>query len=267
MYTLFSDHFETFLTLISLTLLGSPAPAGSKCGGANTITYEIKNRLPDKNGLHYPPRDQVYMTCSKTANSNADLTVLYEKKVLFPTAGVTDIDNFEHRIGALCGDFKGHSAAECKSFNLGTEERKKMLRWEVMKGGITPVGQPLDKVVNRVFKGFLKDLYDLWLLTAPVNEKTGAPVPPSRQQCANWVVEAWDKVSEELCAKAWTACGYKTKQQLASENETVLAPYTKEQVNKMVAEVVGANAYITMQDLALVDPDPFFPEDEDDCDE
>jgi len=63
-----------------------------------------------------------------------------------------------------------------------------------------------------VFKENLRNLYDSWLLTAPVDEKTGAPIPPSHQQSTTWVVQAWDEISEELCAKAWTACEYKTKQ-------------------------------------------------------
>ena len=51
-----------------------------------------------------------------------------------------------------------------------------------MKGGLTPVGQPLDKVVNKVFKGYLRDNYDLWALTSPINTATGAPHPPTQQQ-------------------------------------------------------------------------------------
>ena len=113
----------------------------------------------------YPSRDECYITVSKTANSNAELTILYEKKVLLPGAGIKDIEKFEKRIGALCDDFKGHSSAECKGFNLGNLERRKNLRWKIMKGGLTPVGQPLDKVVNKVFKGHLRDIYDMWSLT------------------------------------------------------------------------------------------------------
>ena len=35
----------------------------------------------------------------------------------------------------------------------------------MMKGGLTPVRQPLDKVVNKVFKGYLCDIYDMWEIT------------------------------------------------------------------------------------------------------
>ena len=86
-----------------------------------------------------------------------------------------------------------------------------MLKWVVIKGVLTPVAQPLDKLVNKVFKGYLRELYDIYALTAPVNQKTGSPYAPSRQLITSWIVQAWDRVPEELCAKAWTACGYKTK--------------------------------------------------------
>ena len=89
-----------------------------------------------------------------------------------------------------------------------------------MKGGLTPVRQPLDTVVNKVFKGYLHDIYDLWELTSPINTATGSPHQPTWKKCVTWVVEAWEKVSKELCAKAWTVCGYKTKKELASDQVT-----------------------------------------------
>ena len=235
---------------------------GRKCGGINTVTYEIMNRLPDKRGQQYPTRDKCYITVSESANSNADLTILYEKKVMFPTLGITDIDNFNHRVGALCDDFKGHSSKECKAFNLGTDEIKKNLKWMIMKGGLTPVGQPLDKVVNKVFKAFLRQLYDKYMLTAPVNPATGSPLPPTRQQTSTWVVEAWDLIPEELCAKAWTACGFKTKEDLASEKETAVTPYTIDQVGRMIENAIGEEIFNLVQDEASSGADPLFPEEE-----
>ena len=51
-----------------------------------------------------------------------------------------------------------------------------------MKDGLIPVGQPLDKVVNKVLKGYLRDFYDLWAFTAPIDPVTEALLPPTRQQ-------------------------------------------------------------------------------------
>ena len=41
---------------------------------------------------------------------------------------MTNSEDFEKLIFALCDDFRGHSSKECKEFNLGKRERKKMLR-------------------------------------------------------------------------------------------------------------------------------------------
>ena len=91
--------------------------------------------------------------------------ILYKKKVFFPGAGVTNSEEFEKLIGALRDEFRGHSSKEWNESNLGNGEFKKILRWEMMKGGLTPVRQPLDKVVNKVFKGYLCDIYDMWEIT------------------------------------------------------------------------------------------------------
>ena len=175
-----------------------------------------------------------------------------------------DVDEFAQRIGVLCDDFTGHSAAECKQFTKGNTERQKILNWEIMKGGLTPAAQPLDKVVNKVFKSFLRDIYDHWSLTAPVHPTSGAPLPPSRQQMASWVILAWDKVPEELCAKAWTACGYKTKDQLCGDKETALVEWTDKQVDVMVEKLIGSTNSVTYSaDIELVSPDAEHPEEED----
>ena len=90
---------------------------------------------------------------------------------------MTKSEDFEKRIGALCDDFRGHRSKYCKEFNVGNREHKNMMNWESIKGGLTPVGKPLDKVANKLFKGYLCDIYDLWELTSPINTSTGAPHP------------------------------------------------------------------------------------------
>eukprot|EP00957_Ditylum_brightwellii_P031717 2405758-Ditylum_brightwellii.AAC.1 len=39
-------------------------------------------------------------------------------------------------------------------------------------------------------------------------------MPPSRQLCTQWVVKAWDAISEESIKKAWAVCGYKSMEEL-----------------------------------------------------
>jgi hypothetical protein len=132
-----------------------------------------------------------------------------------------------------------------------------MIYWNILAGGITPVSQTLDKVCNKLFKGFYCDLYDLWSLTAPVTD-SGAPKPPTRQQLVSWVVEAWEKVPEEMCAKAWTACGYKTKQELAGDSSTSVVPYDTHQIGQLVERLCGQEALVNFNDSEMVDADPPF---------
>ena len=41
----------------------------------NTVDYDIKHCLAHNSGNQYPPDNDLYMTCSKTKNSNGDITI------------------------------------------------------------------------------------------------------------------------------------------------------------------------------------------------
>ena len=109
----------------------------------------------------------------------------------------------KHQIGVIWDEFKGHSSKVVKAYCNSLP----FLQPEIIPGGLTPVAQPLDKVINKVFKAFFRDIYDNYILTAPIGN-TGNPTPPSRQLLSMWVVEAWEKIPAELVVKSWTACGY-----------------------------------------------------------
>ena len=79
----------------------------------------------------------------------------------------------------LCDDFRGHSTAGCKEFSTRHHERRKMLKWATMKFGLTPAVQTLSNVVNKLFKSFLCEVYDLWSLNYPINPTSGAPLQPT----------------------------------------------------------------------------------------
>ena len=129
----------------------------------------------------------------------------------------------------LCNDFREHSTKDVKEFTTSLD----FLCWKIMAGGITPVGQPLDKLVNKVFKGYFHDIFDKWSLTAPINAKNGIPKTPSRQLLATWVVEAWDKVPETLCKKAWEVCGYKPEHDTdATNTSTDIVENTEDDLGK-----------------------------------
>ena len=77
----------------------------------------------------------------------------------------------------------------------------------MMDGGITPKSQPPDVLINKKFKGFLRDLFEEWSLNAPTNPKTGHLLAPSRQLLAQWIVKAWAKVPKEPVWKSWEVYG------------------------------------------------------------
>ena len=60
------------------------APPGEAHGQKGTVTYEIYHDLPDEWGNHYPPKEKCYVTVSKTANSNGDLTIDFVNNFFFP---------------------------------------------------------------------------------------------------------------------------------------------------------------------------------------
>ena len=78
---------------------------------------------------------------------------------------------------------------------------------EIIPGGLTPAAQPLDKVINKVFKGHFRDLYDLYIMTAPIGN-TGNPQPPSRQLLSTYLgcqgtVPDSRRVGEEIMDRLW----------------------------------------------------------------
>ena len=109
-------------------------------------------------------------------------------------------------IGLLLDAFRGHFDKKVKAHNANHP----FLKWLMMDGGITPKDQPLDILINKVFKGFFGDLFKEWLLNAPTNPKTCHPLDPFFQLLARWIVKAWAKVPKELVRKSLEVCRYKS---------------------------------------------------------
>ena len=68
------------------------------------------------------------------------------------------------------------------------------LKWLMMDGVITPKAQPLNVIINKVLKGFFRDLFEEWSLNALTNPKTGHLLAPSCKLLSQWIVKAWGKV-------------------------------------------------------------------------
>ena len=68
------------------------------------------------------------------------------------------------KIHILWDEFWGHFAKIAKRYCLSLA----FFCPEIIPGGLTPAAQPLDKVINKVFKGHFRDLYDLYIITVPI---------------------------------------------------------------------------------------------------
>ena len=83
-----------------------------------------------------------------------------------------------------------------------------------------------------------------YMLDAPENDK-GHPLPPSRQLCTQWVVKAWDCVSEALVRNAWNICGYKSMDDpshiSSSENNSIVRLH-KSEVATLIEKIAGPDA-------------------------
>ena len=89
--------------------------------------------------------------------------------------GVEKDGTSEQQIGLLWDKFLGHSSKVVKEFCTSFP----FLTPDIIPGGLTPIAQPLDKLINKIFKAYFRDLYNQYILTAPVG-KSGNPAPPSR---------------------------------------------------------------------------------------
>ena len=119
-------------------------------------------------------------------------------------------------VGLVLDAFLGHFDKKVKAHNANHP----LLKWLMMYGGITPKAQPLDVLINKVFKGFFRDLFEEWSLNAPTKPNTVHPLAPSCQLLAQWIVKAQAKVPKEPVRKSWEVCGYKSIEDLSNEEDT-----------------------------------------------
>ena len=57
------------------------------CVDAASVTAEIREHKPDKDGNPFTKREQCYITIATTANPNKTFTEIMLKKVIIPCAG------------------------------------------------------------------------------------------------------------------------------------------------------------------------------------
>ena len=190
-----------------------PAPPGKPCDRKGTVTYAIHHMLEDLWHNTFPDPEDCYITVSATANSSGDLTLDYLNEVYFPEVGAVD-GELQHPCGLVLDAFRGHFDQKVKAVT----DPMDLLDWLLLDGGITPKAQPLDVLINKVSKGFFRDLFEEWCLQCPIHPTTGHPYPPTRQLLAQWVVQAWEKVPEYLVKRSWEVCGYKSIESIRTDS-------------------------------------------------
>ena len=238
---------------------GAPPPVDGSAPRHGTVAEELYLQKADKHGNAYPPADKVFMACTKTGNSSGELTISILDNVIFPEIGIND----GLRGGVLVDDFKGHSKDVVKKFVkgklYGDESIPDKMRYElcavlIMAGGITPKSQPIDAFIGKVLKGYYREFYDEYVLTAPINEKTGQIISPTRQLSAQWVVKAWEKIPEEMIRKVWDVCGYKkiseiqNIEQFCNKETTVVTQYSSDEIVSVMEKARGKEAMQLIRD-------------------
>ena len=165
-------------------------------------------------------------------------------------------------VGLVLDAFRGHFGNKVNAHNANHP----LLKWLMMDGGIIPKAQPLDVLINKVFKGLFRDLFEEWSLNAPTNPKTGHPLAPYRQLLAQRIVKAWAKVPKELVRKLWEFCGYKSTEDMSNEKETASVAginYSQEQLGTMIETISGDDAIMAWIDEANY-RQPIFPKEDND---
>lgn len=122
--------------------------------------------------------------------------------------------------------------------------------FEIMGEGITPVSQPIDRFIGKIFKGYHRDFYDFYMLSAPYNDKC-QPISPTRQLCARWVVDGWGTFTEDLIKKSWDISGYKNIHELHDIESYIhrnINKYENKQIIEILEHAGGSNAIRELHD-------------------
>ncbi|CAN0581010.1 unnamed protein product, partial [Laminaria digitata] len=68
----------------------------------------------------------------------------------------------------------------------------------LIQGGLAPLLQPLDRMLNKQMKRLLRGMYTAHTATAVADPKTGKLKPPGRGTVSTWCKQAWAAITPEL---------------------------------------------------------------------
>jgi hypothetical protein len=77
----------------------------------------------------------------------------------------------------------------------------------VIPGGMTSILQALDAVVNKPFKDYLREQYEDWIINNQHEyTRAGNIKKPSIRLICEWILKAWNQISEESIRKGFKKC-------------------------------------------------------------
>lgn len=74
-------------------------------------------------------------------------------------------------------------------------------------GRLTPLLQPLDRMLNKQMKRLMRGKYSAYTASAPTDPKTGKLKPPGRGAVSTWCKEAWTDISKKTGKTCFKICG------------------------------------------------------------
>ncbi|CAN0050933.1 unnamed protein product, partial [Pylaiella littoralis] len=74
-------------------------------------------------------------------------------------------------------------------------------------GGLTPLLQPLDCMLNKQMKRLLRGMYTKHSASAARDPKTGKLTPPGRGAVSTWCKDAWATITPEMVKTCFKICG------------------------------------------------------------
>ncbi|CAN0343599.1 unnamed protein product, partial [Pylaiella littoralis] len=74
-------------------------------------------------------------------------------------------------------------------------------------GGLTPLLQPLNRMLNKQMKRLLRGMYTKHSASAARDPKTGKLTPPGRGAVSTWCKDAWATITPEMVKTCFKICG------------------------------------------------------------
>ena len=124
-----------------------------------------------------------------------------------PLCGDSDLCDPDINQSAVVGCFE--RTPLCDNNDAFIEALKKDANTIVIfiPGGLTPLLQPLDRMLNKQMKRLLRGMYTAHTATAVADAKTGKLQPPGRGTVSTWCKKAWAMITPDVVKMCFKICG------------------------------------------------------------